>query len=338
MRKNKYRVANIYMSIIFLIVLLIFIIGGFTACSSGNIGDGIALTFLAIVASIVWFFVSLSFSVSAGALDSEIRAEAEKKNKEAKIIEQEAEMAKREERRQKAKITSDLAYFNLIDSLDKCAVSISEQPIKRLNVNEIPEFTPTPLRKNFSLSTFSDFIVVDVETTGLSAKTNKLLEVSVIRFQDFEATEYMTTLINPDSKITERIAEINGISDNMVKDSPEIFDVAQSFIDFIGSEKVIVGHNLEFDLKFLYANGINLFEIKRRFCDTLYIASKTLKKAKPDSYDSYEYDVKNYKLSTLRQYYNIAEPPQEHRGIWDALVTGLVFKNMIEDEYGDNEE
>ena len=88
-----------------------------------------------------------------------------------------------------------------------------------------------------------------------------------------------------------------------------------------------MGHNLEFDLKFLYRNGINFLSHKRKYYDTLKIAKTVLKRG-----DSLNSDVSDYKLTTLCDYYDIRDNDSAHRSLSDALSTGLLFKNLADEK------
>ena len=207
---------------------------------------------------------------------------------------------------------------------------------ENLNLDEIPEIKISrATHDEEKTKLLCDFVVIDVETTGISPKKNKLLEISAVRFVEFEPTEYITTLLNTKSPIPKDATAVNGITDEMVKGAPSIAEVAQSFMNFIGNEKIIVAHNTEFDLKFLYANGINLFAKGRKFYDTLQIARARLKKydrrkaeRAEDNDKYYEYDVSDHKLTTLLDLYNIYTP-QAHRAFHDCIATGELFKALL---------
>ena len=101
-----------------------------------------------------------------------------------------------------------------------------------------------------------------------------------------------------------------------------------------------MAHNLEFDLKFLYYSGSTIIESKRKYFDTLTQAKKMLKKPKmkydkefgiwEEDYDK-DYDVLDYKLETLCEYYDITIP-MKHRATADAIATGKLFLKLIEEK------
>ena len=230
-------------------------------------------------------------------------------------------------------------YEQFLESVTKIELDLTNSPRNKLDVNDMPELKIARIpRDPEQANNLCDFVVIDVETTGLSPKQNKLLEICAVRFAGFEPIEYVTTLIDPGSPIPEKITKINGISDEVVKGSPSIGSVYQSFLDFIGKEKVIIAHNIEFDIKFLYANGIDLFTVKRKYYDTCAMARTRLKRhseykdARHEGDYDYiqDYDVYDYKLGTLLKYYNIYSP-KSHRALNDCIGTGQLFKKLLDE-------
>jgi len=98
------------------------------------------------------------------------------------------------------------------------------------------------------------FVAVDVETTGLSPIENELIEVSAIKYRGGQKIDTFSTLIKPKTRIPYYITNITGITNEMVKKSPEVEEVMPQLIDFIG-ESSIVAHNANFDYKFLQCNS-----------------------------------------------------------------------------------
>ena len=95
-----------------------------------------------------------------------------------------------------------------------------------------------------------DFVVIDLETTGLNPKMDRITEISAIRFINGKPKDDFSTLINPEIPIPAFITDITGISDSMVKNAPLLKDVNQELIDFI-DDSSIVGQNIDFDYKFI---------------------------------------------------------------------------------------
>lgn len=110
----------------------------------------------------------------------------------------------------------------------------------------------------------------------------------------------------------------------MVADAPRIWDIMPALNSFVGGLP-LVGHNLPFDLRYLYRDGLDLLP-KQKFYDTLSIARRTLKGPKGD--EDFDCDVYDYKLDTLCKYYEI-HFPGAHRASADALATGKLFYELV---------
>ena len=96
----------------------------------------------------------------------------------------------------------------------------------------------------------TEFSVLDVETTGLSARNNRVIEIGIVKVKNLKITDKFSTLINPGCDIPYFITQFTGISNNDVEYSPSFYDTAEAIEDFIG-DSIIGGHNLSFDEGFL---------------------------------------------------------------------------------------
>ena len=94
------------------------------------------------------------------------------------------------------------------------------------------------------------YVVVDVETTGLSPRTHSLIEIGALRCRGTEVVETFTTLVDPGRPISAFIRRFTGIDDGMVAGAPSPGQAIEAFLRFAGSD-VLVGHNVRFDLNFL---------------------------------------------------------------------------------------
>ena len=179
------------------------------------------------------------------------------------------------------------------------------------------EHSISNITKQTNFEKLGQFVAVDTETTGLHCGHNQIVELTAIRFRDWEPVEIFTTLVNPGSPIPEDATRIHGITDEMVKDAPKIGEVIKDFDSFLGSDNLL-GHNLPFDLGFLAMAGSEYFNTKRKYYDTLTLAKYL---------DLY---VLNNKLTTLCDHYDIRDNATAHRSASDALATGLLFKKLAE--------
>lgn len=177
----------------------------------------------------------------------------------------------------------------------------------------------------------TDFVVFDLETTGLSSSKHEIIEIGAIRFREGNPVEEFHTYVKPKRKISEKITSINGITNDMVSDAPSLEEVLPYFIDFI-QEDVLIAHNAPFDMGFILENAykLNYKKLKNKAIDTL-----TLARRKVREYD-YETDrnlkLESYKLEELKWRFDLDLP--SHNAIDDCKVCAYVYL-MIQKEYGD---
>lgn len=141
-----------------------------------------------------------------------------------------------------------------------------------------------------------DYVIVDIETTGLQIRNSEIIEIAALKVKSGNIIDKFQTFIKPQNPITSETSNINGITNDMVKNAPIIEVAISDFLNFL-DDNIIVGHNLErFVFKFL-AKAI-------KNCD---------KEIYNDYIDLYSFadwcifeKVTDYKLSTLTQYFNVS--------------------------------
>ena len=124
----------------------------------------------------------------------------------------------------------------------------------------------------------SDYILFDLETTGLSTENDQVVEISALKITGGEITDEFSTLVNPGIHIPYQASSINGITDDMVKEAPDMEHALKDFISFIG-DSVLVGHNIKrFDLGFIQRDAVRYFgkQINNGYVDTLILSRKYL--------------------------------------------------------------
>lgn len=97
----------------------------------------------------------------------------------------------------------------------------------------------------------NSYIALDLETTGLEARLEKITEIAALRVVDGRVEERFVTLVNPMRQLGERIRELTGITDDMVKDAPVIEDIIGDAVRFCGNLPLL-GHNILFDLSLIH--------------------------------------------------------------------------------------
>ena len=93
-------------------------------------------------------------------------------------------------------------------------------------------------------------VAIDIETTGMDAQRDAIIEIAAVRFNGHRVEGEWTKLINPGRPIPRQITQLTGITDQMVLHAPPLQAVIQELVDFVGND-IVVGNNVRFDLSFL---------------------------------------------------------------------------------------
>ena len=179
--------------------------------------------------------------------------------------------------------------------------------------------TPRSTRehKGTSLLSFPDtYVVIDIETTGLDPHFDEIIELAGIKYAGSVETGRFQTLVN--AEVDDFITELTGITNDMLKDAPKIDDALPKFRDFVG-DNMVVGHNVNFDINFIYdySNYLGLPHFSNDFVDTMRISRRLYK------------DLENHKLSTLINHLGIGDTV-EHRALSDCINTQKCLEKMKE--------
>lgn len=284
---------------------------------------------LIIIGIIVFGFLYFKKKRSKAAAEEAERSKKTERAKEAKRAE-EAEKAERAEKR-KAFIASERAAFVAeLESLPMDELRIGDElPRGKKQEHKLSRITAsTNIDKLFPL------VIIDTETTGLRPAGDRIVEISAIKYDvGFHPIAAVSTLINPDRMIPADAAAVNHITDEMVEDAPTFGAISASLSEFIDGCN-IAGYNLPFDLGFLDCSGLVLPEAKnRKLIDVEEIVKAKLKRAPyKNQDDSFDYDVNDYKLTTIADYYKIFFDGA-HRSLADCLLTAKVFAALIDEFY-----
>jgi DNA polymerase-3 subunit epsilon len=170
----------------------------------------------------------------------------------------------------------------------------------------------TPLRDTV-------FVVVDLETTGGSARDCAITEIGAVKVRGGEVLGEFQTLVNPAQAIPPFIAVLTGITDAMVAGAPRLGEALPAFLEFARGA-VLVAHNAPFDLGFLRAGceQLGLDWPRSESLDTAVLARRVLTRD----------EAPNCKLSTLARLFRAATTP-DHRALHDARATVDVLHGLI---------
>lgn len=162
-----------------------------------------------------------------------------------------------------------------------------------------------------------EFCAFDIETTGLSANTERMTEIGAVIFRDGEAVSRFQTFVNPGKPIPRNIVELTGITDRDVFDAPEEKEALKSFMDFAGG-RPLVAHNAEFDIGFMKAAARRTgLHFAPTFLDTLTLAQSLLP------------DLRRFKLNLVSD--RLGLPAfNHHRADDDALACGRIMAKFVE--------
>lgn len=163
------------------------------------------------------------------------------------------------------------------------------------------------------------YVVFDVETTGLSAVYDTIIELAAVKMKDGEIVEKFDRFANPHRPLPKKITELTSITDEMLADAPEIEDVLNEFRTFAG-DAILVAHNATFDIGFLNSGYKKMGDDKAAnpVIDTLELGRLLYP------------EFKNHKLDTLTKAFNI-ELTHHHRAIYDTEATAYLAWKMLKD-------
>lgn len=183
------------------------------------------------------------------------------------------------------------------------------------------------------LSFPSRYCVVDTETTGLSPEWNDIIEIGAIRYIDGKEVARFQTLVKPYESeecdwVDDFIAELTGITNDMLVDAPIIDKAIKEFSEFLGEDEV-VGYNINFDINFLYDCYMKHLGIpmKNDFIDVMRFARRLYP------------NLEHHRLRDMVKVLNI-EYEKAHRAISDVIATQscfLLLKNEAIDQFGSEE-
>lgn len=177
---------------------------------------------------------------------------------------------------------------------------------------------------NYIKDLIDDYCVLDTETTGLSADWDEIIEIGMLKVRNNEIVDKYDQLVKPQREVDDFISELTGITNEMLKDAPNILDVKDEVLNFLGDD-VIIGHNTSFDIRFL-SNGFNRYKhddiwvivsddkLPNKYMDTMQFARKVYP------------ELDHHRLSDLTEYLNLSN--NEHRALSDCVATKELYDNV----------
>lgn len=161
------------------------------------------------------------------------------------------------------------------------------------------------------------YVVFDIETTGFSPVTNRIIEIGAVKVENGEITERFSTFVNPQVPIPFHIEKLTSINDSMVMDADPIEVVLPRFLEFVG-DAILVAHNANFDVSFIKENAKRQgIPVDFTYVDTVGIARALLT------------GQSKYTLDAVAKTLGISLE-NHHRAVDDAECTAEIFVKFIE--------
>lgn len=163
----------------------------------------------------------------------------------------------------------------------------------------------------------NSYIALDLEMTGLNPATDRIMEIGAARVIDGQIEETLSTLVNPQVPLSDKVMDLTKITPQMLQGKPLIEDVIEQLVIFTQGLPLL-GHNIIFDYSFIKKAAVNhKLKFERDGIDTLKIARRVLP------------DLEHKRLEDLCTYFAI-DPGNNHRALDDALSAMQVYQKLYE--------
>lgn len=163
---------------------------------------------------------------------------------------------------------------------------------------------------------FNTYVCIDLETTGLNPKLDRIIEIGAVKVIDGEITDTFETFVNPGHKLEQRIVELTGIRDEQLAGAPYIDEALPKLLTFLG-DLPLLGHSVLFDYSFLKKAAVDRkLSFEKQGVDTLKIARRFLP------------ELEHRSLDYLCEYYRI--PHHAHRALADAEATVKLYEKLVD--------
>ncbi|MFC3211317.1 PolC-type DNA polymerase III [Planomicrobium okeanokoites] len=189
-----------------------------------------------------------------------------------------------------------------------------------LEANLVDDGVPIAFEERHALLEEETFVVFDLETTGLSAVYDTIIELAAVKIKGGQIIDKFESFANPHHPLSDTTIDLTGITDDMVKDAPEVEEVIRNYHEWAG-DHIMVAHNASFDMGFLYV------AYKKYGIDKKHATIDTLELAR-----MLHPELKNHRLNTLAKKFGI-ELTQHHRAIYDTEATSYLLTHLLKEAH-----
>lgn len=181
-------------------------------------------------------------------------------------------------------------------------------------IDDLGEVVTNPKGQSFD----DEYVVFDIETTGLNKEKCKIIEIGAVKIRNREIVDRYSTFIDPGEKLSDEIVDLTNITDDMLEGQRSIETVLPEFLDFVGDD-VLVAHNASFDTGFvrIKAEELGIEYRKNTILDTLELSRTLLK------------ELKKHKLDVVAKHLGVSLEGH-HRAVNDAEATAEIFLKLVD--------
>ena len=181
-------------------------------------------------------------------------------------------------------------------------------------VNDIDDKIAVKGKQDFDFH--QEYVVFDLETTGLSFENDAITEIGAAIYKDGKMTEKFQTFVNPNRRLSQKIVDLTGITDDMLRDAPQPEEAIPLFLEFCG-DRPLVAHNADFDVSFVKAAAQKLgIDFNPTYLDTLVMAQGLMP------------GLNKYKLNVVADALSLPDF-NHHRAVDDAMTVGYMLERFF---------
>ena len=212
------------------------------------------------------------------------------------------------------------SFPDAMKAASKAKVAGTDQNIKILYgcegyyVNDVDDRIVVHGQKEMTFD--EEFVAFDLETTGLSSNTDRIIEIGAVILKNGEEVDRFQTFVDPERTLERKIVDLTGITDDMLKGAPKIEEVLPKFLEFVG-DRVLVAHNSDFDTGFIRAECARQgLPYNYTAADTLILSQNLLP------------HLNKFKLDVVSNALSLPDF-NHHRAADDAMTCGLIMARLM---------